>query len=137
MPLYVDPGAGEAVLAASGYYTFDTTILEVMTLDLSDNPATLLLQSQVDNQNGTVRFLVIMTPDQPVAKARQLATLKVRLKQATTGTLLTPVIDGGHGVDLAGAHGSLLAGATGVILVSSEPPQGAMENASYLPIIQN
>ena len=136
LPLYVDPGDGEAVLAVSGYYTFDATLLEVMTLDLSDNPATLLLQSQVDNQQGTVRFLLVMAPEQPITKARQLAAFKVRLKQATSGSQLTPVLTGATGVELAGAHGSRLATATGVTLISSMPPQGTMENANYLPIIQ-
>lgn len=136
LPLYVDPGAGAAVLVATGYYTFDANILEVMTLDLSDNPATLLLQSQIDNRDGTVRFLLIMAPDQPIAEARQLATFKVRLKQATTGSLLMPVLAGVHRVDLADAQGSILAGATGVRLVSSVPLQGATGDAAYLPIIR-
>lgn len=136
LPLYVDPGTGDAVLAVSGYYTFDATILEVMTLDLSDNPATLLLQSQVDNRDGTVRFLLVMAPEQPITEARQIAILKVRLKQATTGSVLTPIVNRTDGVDLAGAHGTLLQNATGIALVSSPSPQGTTKNATYLPIIQ-
>lgn len=136
LPLYIDPGDGEAVLAVTGYYTFDATSLEVMALDLSDNPATFLLQSQVDNYHGTVRFVLVMAPDQPITKTRQLAAFKVRLKQATSASQLMPVLTGATGVELAGAHGSRLATATGVTLVSTMPPQGAMENANYLPIIQ-
>lgn len=137
LPLYVDPGAGDPVLAVTGYYTFAASSLEVLAIDLSNNPSTLLLQSAVDNHGGTVRFLVILAPDQPVAAARPLATLKVRLKAATSGTLLTPVLGGSAGIDLAGANGSVLLRAESITLVSKEqPPTGAMKNSSYLPIIR-
>jgi hypothetical protein len=137
LPLYVDPGAGDPVLAVTGYYTFETSSLEVLALDLSNNPSTLLLQSAVDNHAGTVRFLVILAPDQPIATARPVATLNLRLKAATAGTLLTPVLGGSDGVDLAGANGSVLLRAEGVILVSNkQSPIGAMKNSNYLPIIR-
>ncbi|MCE7984711.1 MAG: hypothetical protein DYG89_26365 [Caldilinea sp. CFX5] len=137
LPLYVDPGEGDPVLAVTGYYTFAAGSLEVLALDLSNNPSTLLLQSAVDNHAGTLRFLVILAPDQPIAAVRPVATLKVRLKAATAGSQLTPVLDGSAGVDLAGANGSVLLRAEGVTLVSKEqPPLGAMKNSSYLPIVR-
>lgn len=137
LPLYVDPGEGDPVLAVTGYYTFDTSSLEVLAIDLSHNPSTLLLQSAVDNHTGTLRFLVILAPDQPLADARPLATLKVRLKAATTGSPLTPVAGGSDGVDLAGPNGSVLLRAEGIILVSTgQPPIGATKSSNYLPIIR-
>lgn len=136
LPLYVDPGQGDAVLAVTGHYTFDAALLEVMTVDLSANPATLLLRSQVDNHLGTVRFQLVMAPDQAIDESRQIATLKVRLKQMTTGTTLHPVQTSPDAVDLAGANGSVLLRAESITLVSpAQSPIGAMENSNYLPII--
>lgn len=136
LPLYVDPGQGDAVLAVTGHYTFDATVLEVMTIDLSDNPATLLLQSQVDNHLGTVRFHLVMAPDQAIAEPRQIATLKVRLKQATTGTTLSPVYASPQAVDLAGANGSVLTHAAHLTLISSAgAPISSGGNRNYLPIV--
>lgn len=136
LPLYVDPGQGDAVLAVTGHYTFDATIVDVMTVDLSANPATLLLQSQVDNYLGTVRFQLVMAPGQAIDKTRQIATLKVRLKQITAGTTLTPVHTSPQAVDLAGANGSVLLYAESITLMSPRlSPIDAMDNANYLPIV--
>jgi hypothetical protein len=123
----IDP-QGQPVNGGMVHLSFDSDLVEVVAISLSDHLPLVLVEPVIDNQQGEVRFAAGIL-GQTINEKFLIATLSLKLKAATPGTIITPV-DIFTTTDVSGPQGSVLIKATGITLRS-----GSQARPIYLPII--
>ena len=109
LPLYVDPRSGDAVVGVTAHYRFDPAVVEIVQVALTSGLSNVLLEPVIDNNQGTVKFSVSAPYGSAVRQRVQIATFQVKIKAASSGALLTPIIGGPRDTNIAGINGSVLA----------------------------
>ena len=134
LPLYVDPRGGDAIVGVTADLRYDPALLEVSGVTLSPALPKVLLKPVVDSSQGSVRFSVAANLGQQVTTRVQIATLQVKLKQATDGATLTPVHTLPRESDIAGSNGSVMAEVQGITVRGNRATNGF---SLFLPIINS
>jgi hypothetical protein len=123
----IDP-QGQPVNGGMVHLSFDSDMVEVVAISLTDHLPLVLVEPLIDNQQGEVRFATGIL-GQTINEPFSIATLSLRMKAATAGTIITPV-----GLftttDVSGPRGSILTEAMGITLATEAQGQD-----TYLPII--
>jgi hypothetical protein len=130
LTLEIDPN-GQPVNGAMVHLGFDPALVEVIEVNLTDQLPFVLLEPVIDNQQGSVRFAAGVL-GQTLTEKFTLATLSLKVKEATTGANLT-LLDLFGATDVSGPSGSVLGEANGVTLKTEAAAEA--ENATYLPVI--
>ena len=130
LTLDVDP-RGQSVNGGMVHLRFDPDVVEVVDVALTGRLPLVLEEPLVDNERGVVRFAA-GTLGQAITERFPIATLSLRVKADTTGTIITPA-DAVPPSDVSGPAGSVLAETRGVTLRTET--QGGTEHIVYLPIV--
>lgn len=136
LPLFVDPKAADPILGVTASFAFDPQLVEVVDLYLNSTvPIEQLGTVQIDNEGGRVRFSVQSKAGQPITHLLQLGYIRVKLKGATTGTVIYPLVNAPGQTNITGANGTLLARADSITLISSAVAIGGESHSLFLPFV--
>jgi hypothetical protein len=123
--LDVDP-RGEEVNGGMVHLSFDPALVEVVAISLTNHLPLILEDPLVDNPQGAVRFAAGLL-GQTITDRFTIATLSLKLKAASFGARMTPVVDTFPPTDISGPPGTVLAETSNLTLKT--------EHVNFLPIV--
>jgi PKD repeat protein len=130
LTLDVDP-RGSPINGGMIQLNFDPALVEVVEVNLTDQLPLVLTEPSVDSGQGVLRFAAAVL-DQTITEKFTVATLSLRVKAATPGTIIS-FADVPSATNVVGPAGNFLVETKGIQLRTET--QGQAEGAIYLPII--
>jgi hypothetical protein len=136
LPIFVDPQIGAPILGVTAAFAFDPQVVEIGDLYLSSTvPLERLGAIEIDHERGRVRFSVQSKTGQPLTGPVQIGYMQVKVKRATAGTVIYPLLNTPGQTDITGTNGTILARADSVTLISTAAPVGNDNHALFLPFV--